>query len=93
MVSLKKIYMKDNKLSTKTLEELQKNKKFIKTITIMLISALSLLLILTIYITIIKGFTPLLIIPLALSPIVLLNLNSIRSIDKAIKLRENNSKK
>ena len=84
--------MKDNKLSTKTLEELQKNKKFIKTITIMLISALSLLLVLTIYITFIKGFTPLLIIPLALSPIVLLNLNSIRSIDKAIKLRENNSK-
>ncbi len=83
--------MKDNKLSTKTLEELQKNKKFIKTITIMLITALSLLLVLTIYITFIKGFTPLLIIPLALSPIVLLNLNSIRSIDKAIKLRENNS--
>ena len=57
----------------------------------MLITALSLLLVLTIYITFIKGFTPLLIIPLALSPIVLLNLNSIRSIDKAIKLRENNS--
>lgn len=81
--------MKNNKLSNQTLEELQKNRKTIKVITTMLISALSVLLILCIYITLSKGFTPLLIVPLALSPIALLNLNSLRSIDKEIKTREN----
>ena len=81
--------MKNNKLSNQTLEELQKNRKTIKMTTMMLISALRVLLVLCIYITFVKGFTPLLIIPLALSPIALLNLNSIRSIDKEIKSREN----
>lgn len=79
--------MKDKKFANISTEELQKKQKTIKLITGMLAGSLSILFFLTLYITITKEFTSLMIIPIALLPILLLNLNNISEINKVLKSR------
>ncbi len=79
-------------MATKNLQEMSnekllEQKKSIGFMVGMLIGALITLLALAVYITINKGFTPLLVIPLALSPIVFLNLTTLKAIKKEIQAR------
>lgn len=70
-----------------TTEDLIKKKKSFKFLTGILIGALMALLVLTVYNTINDGFTPLLIVPFALSPILVMNYLQIVSINKELKNR------
>ncbi|MFD1769877.1 redox-active disulfide protein 2 [Sphingobacterium suaedae] len=69
-------------------EELLKSKKSISVLTSILLGMLTLLLGLTTYTWIINGSSPLLAVPLALSPIVLMNYKKIGAIKKELKSRE-----
>lgn len=82
--------MKSENFSDLSTEELLKKQKTIKPLTITLIGTLILLLfVLSLFITFKKGFTALLVVPIALSPIVILNLNNLKSIQKEINSRKN----
>lgn len=82
--------MKNQKLSEASIHDLKKSEKSIKTITGILLGMLIILFILSLYITFKKGFTSLLIIPIALLPIVIVNFNSINEIKKELKSRVDN---
>lgn len=82
--------MKNEKLSTISTESLIKSEKSVKTITIFLLVMLIILFVLSLYITFTKGFTPLLIISIALLPIVIVNFNIINKIKKELKSRIDN---
>ncbi len=82
--------MKNQKLSETNTADLKKSEKSIKTITGILLGMLLVLFILSLYITFTKGFTALLIIPIALLPIVIVNFNSINEIKKELKSRVDN---
>ena len=69
-------------------ENLLKQKKSVELLTGMLIGALLMLLVATIFLSIRKGFMPLTIVPFGLLPIVFLNLNSIREIKKVLNSRK-----
>lgn len=79
--------MKTEKLTEKTTEELKKTEKSLKAITGMLLGTLIVLFGLSLYITFTKGFTPLIIIPIALLPIGIVNFNTINNIKKEINSR------
>lgn len=79
--------MKGNKLQEMSTEALLKQKKTIGALTGMLVGALLVLLIVAIILSFEQGFTPLVIIPFALLPIVLLNLNSLKEIKKVLNSR------
>ncbi|AQX84852.1 redox-active disulfide protein 2 [Elizabethkingia bruuniana] len=81
--------MKNENFSDLSTEDLLKRQKTIKPLTILFIGTLVVLLVLSIFITIKKGFTALLVVPFALSPIAILNLNNLKSIQKEINSRKN----
>ena len=85
----KKRTMKNENFSDLSTEELLKRQKTIKPLTILLIGTLILLFVLSLFITIKKGFTALLVVPIALSPIAILNLNNLKNIQKEINSRKN----
>ncbi len=74
-----------NELNT---EELKNKLKTAKFITGILIGSLIALFISTMYLTLTKKFTTLTIIPVALLPLVVLNLNSIKKIKSELQSRE-----
>lgn len=80
--------MKGNKLQEMSSEALLKQKKSIEVLTGMLAGMLLVLLIIGVYLSVNKGFTPLVIIPFTLLPIVLLNLNNLREIKKVLNSRK-----
>ena len=82
--------MKNQKLIETNTVELKKSAKSIKTITGILLGMLIVLFLLSLYITFTKGFTPLLIIPIGLLPIVIVNYNTINEIKKELKSRVDN---
>lgn len=77
-----------NNLSSQSLEQLEKSKKTIQLITILLSSMLILLLFTSLYITFTQKFTSLLVMPFALSPIVFLNVSNLKKINKEIASRK-----
>lgn len=79
--------MKNKKLSETSTEELQKTKKSLQTITGILLGTLIVLFVLSLYITFTKGFTPLMIMPIALLPIAILNFGTVNKINKEIESR------
>jgi len=79
--------MADKKLQDTSTEKLLEQKKSITFLTGLLIGALLTLLAITTYISINQGFTPLLIVPFALLPILLLNVNTLRGIKKELRSR------
>lgn len=80
--------MKKQELSALSTEELQKKEKNIKGLTGMLAVAMIVLFVLYLYITIQKGFTPLLVLPIALMPILIVNIKNIQSIKKELEKRK-----
>ena len=77
--------MKNENFSDLSTEDLLKRQKTIKPLTILLIGTL----VLSLFITIKKGFTAVLVVPIALSPIAILNLNNLKNIQKEINSRKN----
>lgn len=74
--------MKNKPLIEYTDEELISNEKKIKTITIMLATALLILFISNIVLTFKRGFSALNVIPIALLPILILNINNWNQLKK-----------
>ncbi|WP_394676598.1 redox-active disulfide protein 2 [uncultured Sphingobacterium sp.] len=79
--------MNNRPLNGMTDEELQTNKKNALVITWMLTTMLFILLGMGIYTSISKGFSALMAIPFALSPIVILNFKRIKEINEELKIR------
>jgi len=79
--------MKSNKPSEMTDQELIKYESMVKVITISLGVMLLLLFACGLYITFTKGFSALQVIPLALFPILIININSLNTIKKEKKSR------
>ena len=79
--------MTEVKLEELSDEALLKREKMVSSVTYTLGGMLLLLLCLGIYLTFKKGFTPLIVVPIALSPIVLTNLGLIKKIKAERKLR------
>lgn len=79
--------MKDQKIQEMSTEALLKQKKIAEAVTGLLAGALTVLFIVTIALFVKKGFTPLLIIPFALLPILVLNVNNRQAIKKELNLR------
>jgi hypothetical protein len=79
--------MKDQKIQDMGTEALLKQKKTIGFVTGLLAGALIALFILTTASYVRKGFTPLLIVPFALLPILFLNVNNWQAIKKELKSR------
>jgi ABC-type polysaccharide transport system permease subunit len=80
--------MKKKNYSEMTLEELQKTKKTL----VFAAGVLSGMLIASLLITLLtlkEGMSPLLVIPLALSPILFMNYNLVKTINKELKARIN----
>jgi hypothetical protein len=73
-----------------TTKDLIKKKNALSTIAGALTGALIVLLVISILTTIKKGFTPLVIVPLALLPILIINYNQISTINKELKNRQSN---
>lgn len=80
--------MKNENLSLQDTESLNKKQKLLKMITAMLGGMLLILLVLAIYISFKKGFSALVVVPIALMPILMLNIISIKNIQKELKSRE-----
>ncbi|PIF46974.1 hypothetical protein CLU96_4020 [Chryseobacterium sp. 52] len=75
--------MRDTKLVTEyTNEELISNEKKAKAITIMLMVAILLLFISTMFLTFKKGFSALSVVPIALLPILIININNWNKLKK-----------
>lgn len=79
--------MTEIKLEELSNEELLKREKMVSAVTYTLAGMLLVLFALGLFLTFTKGFTPLTVIPLALMPIVLVNLGSIKKIKAERKLR------
>ncbi|MGE8429365.1 MAG: redox-active disulfide protein 2 [Sphingobacterium sp.] len=79
--------MNNRPLNGMTNEELHTNKKTALVITWMLATMLFILLGMGIYTSINKGFSALMAIPFALSPIVILNFKRIKEINEELKIR------
>lgn len=79
--------MAGKKLQEMSSEKLLEQKKAIGFLVGLLTGALLALLAITIYISINQGFTPLFIVPFALLPILLLNVNTLRGIKKELRSR------
>jgi mannose/fructose/N-acetylgalactosamine-specific phosphotransferase system component IID len=81
--------MKNENLNEISTDDLKKKEKVTRLITSVFIGMLSLLFVLSIYITIKKGFTPLFVVALALFPVVTLNLKNLKNIRDEIESRKN----
>lgn len=79
--------MKNKNFTELSNEELLKNEKTLKTITIMLAGAVFILFIINIFLAFKKGFSALTVVPIALLPIVIVNINSLKEVKKEIKSR------
>jgi hypothetical protein len=75
-------------LSLQDTESLNKKQKLLKMITAMLGVMLLILLVLAIYVSFKKGFSALIVVPIALMPILMLNVISIKNIQKQLRSRE-----
>lgn len=80
--------MKNENLGVQDTESLQKKQKLLKMVTAMLGGMLMVLLVLAIYISFKKGFSALVVVPIALMPILMLNVISIKNIQKELTSRE-----
>lgn len=80
--------MKNENLGLQDTESLQKKQKLLKMVTAMLGGMLMVLLVLAIYISFKKGFSALVVVPIALMPILMLNVISIKNIKKELTSRE-----
>jgi hypothetical protein len=80
--------MENKKLQELSTEDLQKQEKSLKMLTALLTTALLIVFITALYTTIQKGFTTLLIIPIALLPIAILNYNNLTAIKKELNERK-----
>ncbi len=85
-----KMEFKKDSFSEMTTEDLIKKKKSTSFVTGLLAGALIGLLMIVIFQTINKGFTPLLAVPFALLPILILIYSQVRSMDKELKSRNSN---
>ncbi len=81
--------MKKINFAEMDVELLQKQKKTITSLTGLLIGMLIILLIVGVYISFNKGFSIFIIIPFTLFPIVAINLNNLKEINKELKSRKN----
>ncbi|HAY3549691.1 redox-active disulfide protein 2 [Elizabethkingia meningoseptica] len=81
--------MKKENWSSLSTEDLNQKQKSIKSLTTMLIVTLIALFLISLFISLKKGFTPLLVIPIALLPVVSMNLNNLKNIKKEIDSRNN----
>ncbi|MGJ1198637.1 redox-active disulfide protein 2 [Sphingobacterium spiritivorum] len=79
--------MKTENLKEMSDEELLKKKRITSTATGVLAGMLLLLLILATYISLTKGFSALIVIPIALSPTLILNFKTIKEIKLELKSR------
>ncbi|TCD02327.1 redox-active disulfide protein 2 [Pedobacter frigidisoli] len=79
--------METKKYEEMSNEELLKSEKMTSTLTYTLGGMLLVLFSLSLFITFTKGFTALTVVPIALMPIVLINLGSIKKIKAERKLR------
>lgn len=80
--------MKSMPLTELSTEQLVKNKKTIGAATAALAGLLLPLFILSLYKWMTKGFTSLVVVPLALLPIVFVNLKKLKEIQKELEMRE-----
>ncbi|SFF28956.1 redox-active disulfide protein 2 [Spirosoma endophyticum] len=76
-----------NQFSQMSVEKLQQQAKTIKLVTGMLAGMLAVLLVMAILLSIKKGFSPLVVVPFALLPIVIINVNSLKQIKKELESR------
>ncbi|TKC07948.1 redox-active disulfide protein 2 [Pedobacter polaris] len=79
--------MSKKNLSELSNEELLKSEKSLKTITAMLAGAILVLFIINVFLAFKKGFSAFSVIPIALLPIVIVNLNSLKEMKEEIKSR------
>ncbi|EFK57067.1 redox-active disulfide protein 2 [Sphingobacterium spiritivorum] len=79
--------MKTENLKEMSDEELLKKKRITSTATGVLAGMLLLLLILATYISLTKGFSALIVIPIALSPTLILNFKTVKEIKLELKSR------
>jgi hypothetical protein len=79
--------MNNRPLNGMTIEELQTNRKTALVVTWMLTIMLFILFGMGIYTSVTKGFSALMAIPFALSPIAILNFKRIKEINEELKIR------
>jgi hypothetical protein len=79
--------MKNQKIQEMSTETLLKQKKIIEAVTGMFSGVLTVLFIVTLVSSFKQGFTPLLILPFALLPILVLNVNNWQAIKKELNSR------
>jgi asparagine N-glycosylation enzyme membrane subunit Stt3 len=76
-----------NQFSEMSVEKLQQQAKTIKVVTGTLVGMLVVLLVMAIMLSVKKGFSALVVIPFALLPIVVINVNSLKQIKKELESR------
>ncbi|TDG35203.1 redox-active disulfide protein 2 [Pedobacter changchengzhani] len=79
--------MQSNKFKEMSNEDLVKAKKSLRSITYALGIMLVVLIILNIFLLFKKGFSPMIFVPVALLPIVIINISSIKKMKAELKLR------
>ena len=79
--------MKNTKFSEMTTEELIKNQKTLKTVNTVFAVVLLMLFALNVYIVLRKGFSAMNVVPVALLPILFLNLSNLKEIKKELDSR------
>lgn len=79
--------MKPNKFAAVSNEALVKNEKKVKALTLVFGGVLLLLFITTLVLTVKKGFTPLIVTPIALLPLLIVSLNNWNDMKKEIRSR------
>lgn len=79
--------MKNTKFSEMTTEELIKNQKTLKTVNTIFAVVLLMLFALNVYIVLRKGFSAMNVVPVALLPILFLNLSNLKEIKKELDSR------
>lgn len=80
--------MKNNKFSEMTTEELIKNQKTLKLVNTIFAVVLFMLFALNIFIVFMKGFSAMNVVPIALLPILFLNINNLKEIKRELESRE-----
>jgi len=80
--------MKEKKLTETSIDELKRNEKTLKTILSAFIGVLSLLVGITIYLILNKGMTPLIAVPIALLPVLVMSYIKLKNIKSEIESRE-----
>lgn len=80
--------MDPKKLQELSTEDLLKQEKALKMLTALLVTALLLVFVTALYTTLRKGFTSLLIIPIALMPVGIMNHNNLKAIRKELNARK-----